>query len=244
MVTQFAILHTAEPSPDEDSAELGVLVPRVSTAIVEQQFDDSLFFFDAAQDSLDMNAMLELYPIITTANIPTKKNVSLDDPVSMLGHDVDGTVFHDAMSYRNLLLEQSGRHVSFSNRESHQHDHKTAVAKSHTTGSRLSRITSQFFKSNRHIKSLQEPRIVIQERGFPGTLSPDELDACVSDFPTIVGMVVGMGRWTDSHDSFSFFFFLLLSCYFPKNWQNDPTWRKLSIVSELSRKHPTPCVGS
>jgi hypothetical protein len=181
----------------------------MSTAIVEQQFDDSLFFFDTAQDSVDLTAMLELYPIVTTANIPTKKNVSLDDPDSMLGHDVDGTVFHDAMSYRNLLLEQSGRRLSFSVSDSHQHDLKTAVTKSHTTKPRvMSRITSQFFKSARHMKSLQEPRILIQERGFPGSLSPDELEACVSIL--LLTMFVE-GRRVDRFSLLLLLFTLLLS---------------------------------
>jgi len=146
---------------------------------MENQFDDSMFFFDAAQDSLDLAAMLELYPIITTSTLPAKRNVSLDDPDSMLGHESDGTIFHDARSYRNLVLEQSQRRLSISISEGNQLEQKSAVSKSHTRPSILSRISGQLFTSTRHMQLLQEPRIRIHERGFPGSLSPDELEACL-----------------------------------------------------------------
>lgn len=182
VVTQQVIFH-ATATGDEDSADIGAaLVPSPRVAIVEQQFDDSMFFFDAAQDSMDLAAMLELYPIMTTSNIPPKKNISLDNPGSMLGHEIDGTVFHDAKSYRNLVLEQSQRRLSLSISESHQLEQKTAVVKSHTRPRMMNRITSQFFTSTRQMQLLQEPRIQIHERGFPGSLSPDELEACVRSF--------------------------------------------------------------
>ncbi len=181
-INQLAILHT-EANPDEDSIDLRPQTSRpVPTAKVEHQFDDSMFFFDAAQDSLDLTAMLELYPIMTTSTLPTKKHVSLDDPNSMLGHDFDGTVFHDAKSYRNLVLEQSQRRLSMSMGESNQWERTSPVAKSHVRPRIMTRIKSQFLTSTRQRQLLQEPRIQIHERGFPGSLSPDELEACVSTF--------------------------------------------------------------
>ena len=258
--------------------------PPITRITAKDQFDDSMYFFDAAQDSLDLEQLLELYPIVTTTTVPVKKHVSLNDPTSMLGHDSHGQVFPDATFHRNLLIQQSKRRLSWSersNQNNHQHQqhppagpvlylqpantvppieletatHTTTLTATATgtatdtdtsstytappsptfkkTPRRLSitqnmkrsvlaRLSQRRFSlhnTTQQMEQLQQPRILIQERGFPGSLSPDELEACVSDLERPIRMVEWI-EWIDDRRRLTapgpfVFFYLSIFLYAP-----------------------------
>jgi hypothetical protein len=141
---------------------------------LEEKFD-SMYFFDAVENEDELEDELELYPIITTNSIQTKKRVTILEPETMLGYTEDGQVYKPASSTRLLTSlvvttpPSSLRRMSNTNKKP-------------PSRRLITRMSSRFLrqKSATALKGLQQPRIPIHERGYPGSLSPDELEECVS----------------------------------------------------------------
>jgi hypothetical protein len=138
--------------------------------IQQPSLEDSMYFFDAVQTEDEFDLENELYPIITTNTVPPNKHVRISEPETMLGHTEDGQVYKPASAKRLQLAVITTPPSS----------PRPKAAPSRRL--LMSRMSSRFLrqKSATTMQGLQEPRIPIKERGYPGSLSPDELEECVS----------------------------------------------------------------
>ena len=146
---EFAKFHSARGGPK---------------LLVEESFD-SMFFFDAVENEDDIQDDDDFYPIITRCTVPIKKEVSFLDPDSMLGKDQGGKALQPAASAKRLSINQQ----------------LSSTRQQKSRPKLRSRLSSRFFgqKSMKHMETLQLPRLQIDERGYPGSLSPDEVEQCV-----------------------------------------------------------------
>jgi len=104
-------------------------------------------------------------PVFTIAVPPRNRRVTLEDPVTMLHHAPNAPLD---------VEDPDDPEIS------------AGPIASHSSGSqRFEKISRR--PTLEHAKQLSEPRVPQEERGFPGGLTVDELEECVS---TIVADVM------------------------------------------------------
>lgn len=122
------------------------------SSIVPVSGDDAQYFFDAVEDLDEMED--DKYPIITTSAIKPKKLVLMDQPETLLMENLD-------------IIEHS-------NKEAPKSPQRFSSVR------KLSQRMHMRASSRQMMNGLQQPRIATQERGFPGCLTKEEVDECVS----------------------------------------------------------------
>jgi hypothetical protein len=149
-----------------------------ATAVENGDEDDELFFFDACEHPLAEDE----YPYISiTDYVRPKRRVSMKDPLSMLGkHEGEGLSKSKQLTDDHVAILDAGTDdddESAIQRSTLKYlsepiqNHKSPSQRFLTLTSR-STIEQQTF--------LQQPRVRISQRGFPGDLTVDELGECVS----------------------------------------------------------------
>lgn len=108
--------------------------------------DDSMAFFDAAEDHEDIiGDDDDVYQIVTTTKIYPHKRVSMLQPETLLSSNLEGGQPPSPEGTKKMKR----------------------------------RLTAILDRMSSSMEDVEEPRIAIQERGFPGSLTKEELDECV-----------------------------------------------------------------
>jgi hypothetical protein len=128
-------------------------------------------FFDSFQEEEDMPDEVELYPIIITTYIKPKKRVTMLEPETLLSEKSDLSNFEDTIDTNTKKAVDRVAGFPQIAEESNRR--------------RLSDIFKRSTSSKRQF-DLEQPTIVIKERGFPGQLTKEELAECVSILQKIV----------------------------------------------------------
>jgi len=137
-------------------------------ALIEDVSDQ--FFFDAVEEEIGND---ELYPIITTAYPPSRpEKVSMEDPETLLREDPP----QDTSARSVPTVPATAAPESLTNKSTKSLPARPDLKKRQSTLRRLfgRRDTMQA------TQALQAPPKVIEERGFPGKLTMEELALCQS----------------------------------------------------------------
>ena len=131
-------------------------VPRTNHIDSEDEDDkDSLFFFDACETPLAEDE----YPPTFTNYLPPKRKVSLEEPWTMLSRN------HNHRATTTITVQEE--------EEAEDSTERTVTE----TSDGFSDPSSS---SQRSTVLLQQPRVKLSMKGFPGNLTMSELQQCVS----------------------------------------------------------------
>jgi hypothetical protein len=136
--------------------------------------DDELFFFDACENPLAEDE----YPYISiTDYLRPKRRVSMKDPLSMLRKHQSVESSEEHPKLKNETDDGLDGDDSLIQRRAFK-KHVSEPINSHKSRSeRFLTLTSR--STVEHQAILQQPRVKIPQRGFPGDLTMAELGECV-----------------------------------------------------------------
>ena len=143
------------------------------------EIEDSMYFFDAYEAEDDIEE--ELYPIITTSYVKPRLHVSMEEPESLLNQN-SANDFDMSFATACDMSFAVGDHASISTRTSSLPPSTPSFRQSvkrKSLSRRFSEVVLFRRDSKLMLEGLQKPLTRVSERGYPGELTPEELQECV-----------------------------------------------------------------